>query len=199
MNRSGRLCHGGGFIRGPSGKQAELTVQIIDLGRGEQFDFPVFTVKSRQTLHLSLPQTANALGHQIACVFAYVLNGELPQNGELSSQASQHFLVLNLNLCAGGGTAGGGRNHLRKGHQTFKWTRPLQLESLFPIRQLLHSVGHANRQLFAANRAFPVITLRFHGTEAEVAFPMTVEVVFALLGEKLNGTLKTVAPLDGSV
>ena len=46
---------------------------------------------------------------------------------------------------------------------------------------------HADGQLTPADGAYPAVTLRLCGTQAEVAVPVAVVMVFSLFWEELDG------------
>ena len=64
----------------------------------------------------------------------------------------------------------------------------LRAEALPAVCQLLDAVKNSHRNLFAADRAFSVVFLRFPRREAEIAFPMTVQMIFSLFGKKFQSS-----------
>ena len=109
------------------------------------------------------------------------------------------MLILPGNLYAGGGGPHGGGNDLAQGHQIFKWTSLGQQEIFVPVGQLFNPVKYACGQFSAADRTYAVIFPGLGGTEAEMAFPVAVKMIFALFRKEFNGPPKALAPLNGAV
>ena len=186
-----------GRLGGLHPEEAHLPLEVLPLGGAEQLDHTVGPVVPRAAHHLASPQPADALRHAGPGRGPDVLQRHLPENGELRPQSRQHGLVLGAHLLACGRAPLRGGDHLRQRHQALKGPGIRADIALRPVRQLLHPVEHAGGQPLAAHRTHPSGGLRLHRGEAHPTVPVAVKVVLALLGEKLNGTVKALPGLDG--
>ena len=201
-----RLRRGGGFCermllgrlfcgRGRS-EQRKLAGELLDLRRGEQGDRAVFAVKARAALYLARAQAADALGHARPGDRPNVRNGCLPQDGELVPQLGEHFFIQLGCLFRRGRHARGGRDRLGQGREALKRLGVCRAEARRPVGQLLHAVLHADGQLFAAHRAQAAARGGFGRGQAHAAVPVAVQMVLALLGEKLDCAGKALPGAD---
>ena len=186
-----RLCRRCGCA-----KQRKLAAELLNLRRGEQGDRAVFAVKARAALHLARAQAADALGHARPGDRPNIRNGRLPQDGELVPQLGEHFFIQLSCLFRRGRRTGGCCNRLRQGRKALERLSIFWAEAHRPVGQLLHTVLHADGQLFAAYRAQAAARGGLDRGQAHAAVPVAVQMVLALLREKLDRTQKALAGAD---
>ena len=80
-----------------------------------------------------------------------------------------------------------------RGTRFSKGTSLGQQEVLVPVSQLFNPVKYACGQFSAADRTYAVVFPGLGGTEAEMAFPVAVKMIFALLRKEFNGAFKALA------
>ena len=127
-----------------------------------------------------------------------LLLGDCPQDFKLRSQFRQHLFILSLAFPAGGGMSQRSADQLRQRHPALESCSPRLHIVLRSVRQLFHPVGYADGDLPAAHRAEAAILFRLRRRQTKTAFPVAVHVVFSLLREKFNGSIKSLAFLDGT-
>ena len=177
-------------------EQRKLAAELLNLRRGEQGDRAVFAVKARAALHLARAQAADALGHARPGDRPNIRNGRFAQDGELVPQLGEHFFIQLGRLFRRGRRTGGGCNRLRQGREALERLSIFWAEAHRPVGQLLHTVLHADGQLFAAYRAQAAARGGLGRGQAHAAVPVAVQMVLALLGEKLDRTQKALAGAD---
>ena len=177
-------------------KQRKLAAELLNLRRGEQGDRAVFAVKARAALHLARAQAADALGHARPGDRPNIRNGRFAQDGELVPQLGEHFFIQLGCLFRRGRRTGGGCNRLRQGRKALERLSIFWAEAFGPVGQLLHAVLHADGQLFAAHRTYTAARGGLDRGQAYAAVPVAVQMVLALLGEKLDRAEKALPGAD---
>ena len=172
------------------GKQRHLAAYLLDLRGREQGDCAVSPVVARAALHLARAQAADALGHARAGRGLDVRDWGVAQDGELIPQLGEHVLIALHGLFRRGRRAGGCGDRLGQGREAFKGLCMFRAEARGPVGKLLHPVFHADGQLFPAYRAQAAARGGLRRGQAHAAVPVSVQVVFALLGEKLDRAAK---------
>ena len=178
-------------------KKIHLSPGIFGLVRIKKADDSVFAVKARVLPHMTGAQPAYPFRCHIAEGSADILHRHFPQDLKFITQDSEHLFILLLNLLTGSRFPHGRRNDLRKRDQAFKRPSRFSHDPFFSVGQLHDPVIHAGSQLLSADRAFPLIFLRLGRTETDMAFPVSVKMIFSLFRKKFNGSCKPFAFLYG--
>ena len=84
---------------------------------------------------------------------------------------------------------------LRQRGKAFEWVCARRTGVLVPVCELFHPMLHADGQLTPADGAYPAVALRLCGTQAEVAVPVAVVMVFSLFWEELDGPREAPPPV----
>ena len=175
-------------------QQGSLTFQQFQLVGFKHGDHAVFAVIARLLVNLSRAQTAQGLGYAGPHVPLRRLQRQLPQNCKLRAVAFEHFQIGSLHPLAGRAGLHAVGQQLRQGHQAFEGAG--QGPRLPPVGQLVHPVQHTHSQLSSANRAAAVQGVGFLRLQTAAAGPVAVQMVLALLREKLDRPLEALAGLQ---
>src|SRR5699024_3753306 len=85
---------------------------------------------------------------------------------------------------------------LRQGRKALERLSIFWAEAHRPVGQLLHTVLHADGQLFAAHRTYTAARGGLDRGQAHAAVPVAVQMILALLRKKLDRTQKALASAD---
>ena len=172
-------------------QQGSLTFQQFQLVGFKHGDHAVFAVIARLFVNLSRAQTAQGLGYAVPHVPLHHVQRQLPQNRKLRAVAFEHFQIGSLYTLTGRAGLHAVGQQLRQGHQAFEGAG--QGPRLPPVGQLVHPVQHTHSQLSSANRAAAVQGVGFLRLQTAAAGPVAVQMVLALLREKLDRPLEAFA------
>ena len=159
----------------------------------------VFAVIAALAQHPARAQAADALFQRPPPGGADVAKGTFAQYVQFIAQRGKQREVALHDLLGGRGNAHTGGKHFGKRHQALE--RPAarrRRTTLGPVGQIFGAVLDADGQ-FAPTGG--TAALHAHGLrrfQADVAGAVAVQVVLALLGEKFDGALETLARLDGA-
>ncbi len=166
-----------------------------ELGRVENADGAVFTVVAGIAQHVAVPQPLDRLGHR-GVAAPQLVDRHVLEDRQLRAVGGGEVADLAEDLLALGPHTEDLAHDLRQRDQVVEVGRTVGADARGPVGERFDAVQHADGQGLAAAGAQSTVGAGVARFEAHLALAVSVEVVFAFLGEELHGAGETLAGLQ---